>query len=405
MKRRVVITGMGNVTPFGLGIEAAILALKGSRSAIREIASFDISKHRTSQGGEVDPAIFKKAMFEDKRVSFDPSSKLLLLACNEALKSANLLPERGGYIKAPLIVGTTLGGMLAGQKYHRAMLMGEELSMYIPLVRDCHSSHQPFHVVSRINILGETIVLNNACASGLSAIGLAYNRVCAGIDDIVIAGGYDAMSDFTHAGFNSLQLVTTDKCRPFDKNRSGLVLGEGAGVMIIEEIECAMKRRATIYAEIIGFGQTSDAYHITKPDPEANGAASAIRMAIEEAAIAPESIDYINAHGTGTPSNDTMETKALYSALGESARKIPVSSTKPFTGHLLGAAGSIEAIFSVIALRESFIPENLNYETPDPECDLNIVTGGSRKQDLDIVLTNSFGFGGSNAAMLLRKFK
>jgi 3-oxoacyl-[acyl-carrier-protein] synthase II len=305
---------------------------------------------------------------------------------------------------APLIMGTTLGGMLAGQRYHRAILLQEDMRKYAPLLGDS-LCRQPYHVASILGIIGDAMVLNNACASGLSAIGCAYRRVRLGKSVIAIAGGYDEMSDFTHAGFNSLQLITSDKCRPFDRNRSGLILGEGAGVVVVEELEHAIKRQATIYAEIIGYGQTSDAYHITKPDPEALGAARAIRGAIEEALIAPEAIDYVNAHGTGTPSNDAAEAKALYLSLGEYAQKIPISSTKPFTGHLLGAAGATEAIFSVISLQKNMIPENLNFETPDPECDLNIVTGGSKKQNLNVVLSNSFGFGGSNSAMLLRNFK
>lgn len=403
MKKRVVITGMGIVTSLGDGIDVTALALEASLPAIGTITSFDASRHKTSQGGEVNPQILKNMPDENSRFPLDRSSKLLLCACKEALESAKL-PYTRERIMAPLIMGTTLGGMLAGQRYHRATLLQEDMRKYAPLLGDS-LCRQPYHVASILGIIGDTLVLNNACASGLSAIGCAYKRVRLGKSVIAIAGGYDEMSDFTHAGFNSLQLITSDKCRPFDKNRSGLILGEGAGVLVVEELEHAVKRQATIYAEIIGYGQTSDAYHITKPDPEAQSAARAIRGAIEEALIAPETIDYVNAHGTGTPSNDAAEAKALHLSLGKYARKIPISSTKPFIGHLLGAAGATEAIFSVISLQRNIIPENLNFETPDPECDLNIVTGGSKKQNLNIVLSNSFGFGGSNSAMLLRRFK
>lgn len=404
MDRRVVITGMGVVTSLGRGIEVSALALKESRPGISTIKSFDSAKHRTNQGGEVSVELLDYALDNSQKRQLDRSSKLLLIACRDALEMARLTPARGSFLRAPLVVGTTLGGMLAAQRFHRAMLLKKDIREYAFLIRDSISCHQPFHVASIIGIIGETTVLSNACASGSSAIGCAYERVRNGNAAFVIAGGYDEMSDFTHAGFNSLQLVTPDKCRPFDKNRSGLVLGEGAGVMVIEEIEHAIKRKAPIYAEIIGFGQASDAYHITKPDPEAKGAACAIRMAIEEARIDPESIDYVNAHGTGTYSNDTMEAKALYLTLGSYAKKIPVSSTKPFTGHLLGAAGAVEAIFSVISLQESVIPENLNFETPDSECSLNIITGVSKAVNIKIVLSNSFGFGGANSALLLRKF-
>ena len=403
MKKRVVITGMGIVTSLGAGIDATALALEASASAISTITSFDASRHRTSQGGEVDPKILKNMPDKNSQFPLDRSSKLLLCACKEALESAKLLSSKE-CIMAPLIMGTTLGGMLAGQRFHRAMLLQEDMRRYAPLLGDA-LCRQPFHVASMLGVIGDIAVLNNACASGLSAIGCAYKRVRLGKTAFAIAGGYDEMSDFTYAGFNALQLVTLDKYRPFDKNRTGLILGEGAGVVVVEELEHALKRRAIIYAEIIGYGQTSDAYHITKPDPEAQGAARAICGAIEEALIAPEAIDYVNAHGTGTPSNDTMEAKALHLSLGGYARKVPVSSTKPFTGHLLGAAGATEVIFSIISLQKNIIPENLNFKTPDPECDLNIVTGGSKKQNLNVVLSNSFGFGGSNSAMLLRRFK
>ncbi|OIO33029.1 MAG: beta-ketoacyl-[acyl-carrier-protein] synthase II [Candidatus Omnitrophica bacterium CG_4_10_14_0_2_um_filter_44_9] len=404
MKKRVVITGMGIVTSLGAGIDITASALRASRAAIGPITSFDTSKHKTNQGGEVGVEILESVIYKDKQFHLDRATKLLLRACKDALNDARLLTQQGEYIKAPLVVGTTLGGICSGQNFHRAMLLKEDTQKYARFLGDALACHQPFHVASILGILGETIVLNNACASGLSAIGCAFERVRLGKSTVVIAGGYDGMSDFAHAGFNTLQLVTSDKCRPFDKNRSGLLLGEGAGVVIVEELEHAMKRNATIHGEIIGFGQSSDAYHITKPDPEAQEAASAIRNAIEEAGVTPESIDYINAHGTGTPSNDSMETKAISNVLGEYAKRVPVSSTKPFTGHLLGAAGATEVIFSIISMQQNNIPENLNYITPDPECDLNLVTGGSRDQELKMVLTTSFGFGGSNAAMVLRKF-
>jgi 3-oxoacyl-[acyl-carrier-protein] synthase II len=405
MKKRVVITGMGIVTSLGAGVDVTALALKEGRSAIGTINSFDVSKHRATQGGEVSLEMLRNDFEECPPFPLDRSSKLLLRACRDALESSRLTSTKGSCLRAPIILGTTLGGMLSGQRFHRAMLLQEDTDKYAPLLNDSLPCHQPYHVASIIGIIGEAVVLNNACASGLSAIGCAFERVRLGKDSVVIAGGYDEMSDFTHAGFNALQLVTLDKCRPFDKNRSGLMLGEGAGILVIEDMDHALERNAEIYAEIIGFGQASDAYHITKPDPEARGAACAIRTAIETAEIEPRAIDYVNAHGTGTPSNDSMETKALYLALGEYAKHVPVSSTKPFTGHLLGAAGAVEVIFSVISLQKDLIPENLNFETTDPECNLNLVINQSREQNLKIVLSNSFGFGGSNAAILLRKIK
>jgi len=272
------------------------------------------------------------------------------------------------------------------------------------VLSDSLACHQAPYIADRLNLIGEALVVNNACASGLNAIGYAFNRIRSGNATVAIAGGYDTMSDFTHAGFSSLELVTPSKCQPFDKNRNGLVLGEGAGILILEEMDQALRRKANILAEIIGYGQSSDAYHITKPDPEAQGASRAITMAINDAGISLEEIDYVNAHGTGTIANDSMETKALHSALGEYGVKVPISSTKPMTGHLLGAAGSVEVIFSIIAINSNIIPENLNYETPDPECKLNIVTGGNKKCGLNIVLSNSFGFGSNNACLIFRRY-
>ena len=294
MKKRVVITGMGIITSLGAGSAVTASALERSAPEIDIITSFDASGHRTNQGGEVNSEMLKNTPDKNSRFPLDRSSKLLLCACKEALESAKL-PSSKEYIMAPLIMGTTLGGMLAGQRYHRAVLLQENTRKYAPLLGDA-LCRQLYHVASILEIVGDAVVLNNACASGLSAIGYAYRRVRLGKSVAAIAGGYDEMSDFTHAGFNSLQLITSDKCRPFDKNRSGLILGEGAGVVVLEELGNAIKRQATIYAEIIGYGQTSDAYHITKPDPEARGAARAICEAIEEALIAPEAIDSVNAH-------------------------------------------------------------------------------------------------------------
>jgi 3-oxoacyl-[acyl-carrier-protein] synthase II len=360
--------------------------------------SFDTSRYKTNLGAEVDNSLFD----QDYTEYLDRATKLILTACCDAFKSATLKISNESGFAAQLILGTTLGGMLSGQRYHRNSLSGKTKESKV--LRDSLACHQAPYIANRLNLIGEALVVNNACASGLSAIGCAFNRIRSGKATMVISGGYDTMSDFTHAGFSSLELVTSEKCRPFDKNRSGLVLGEGTGILVLEELKAALKRGANILSEIIGYGQTSDAYHITKPDPEAKGASKAISLAVNDAGISPEEIDYVNAHGTGTIANDSMEAKALHIALGNYGTKVPISSTKPLTGHLLGGAGAVEAIFSVIAINANMIPENLNYETADPECKLNVVTSGSKNAELKIVLSNSFGFGGSNSAMLIKKF-
>lgn len=400
MKKRVVITGIGLLTPLGRGILSNEEALKKGKTGIGYIKSFDTSKYKSSLGAEVDSSLIDKDFYEYA----DRSSKLLLTSCRDALKSAALAINEEKGFETQIILGTTLGGMLSGQKYHRNLLLGKDKEKRATVLRDSLACHQAPYIANRLNLIGEALVVNNACASGLNAIGCAFNRIRSGNATVVIAGGYDAMSDFTHAGFSSLELVTSGKCQPFDKNRNGLVLGEGAGILILEEIDQALRRKANILAEIIGYGQSSDAYHITKPDPEAQGPSRAITTAINDAEISPEEIDYVNAHGTGTIANDLMETKALHLALGKHGVKVPVSSTKPMTGHLLGAAGAVEVIFSIIAINNRIIPENLNYKTPDPECKLNIVTGASKNCELNIVLSNSFGFGGSNSAILIKRF-
>lgn len=400
MKRRVVVTGIGLLSPLGRGISSNEEALRKSKSGIGAIKSFDASKHKTFLGAEVDDTLIEKD-FPDY---VDRASKLLMTSCRDALETASLAKSADFGLKASLILGTTLGGMLSGQDYHRNLLLNKNSEKRAIVLRDSLACHQAPYIANMLNLIGEALVLNNACASGLSAIGCAFKRIRSGEFKIAIAGGYDTMSDFTHAGFNSLELVTSDKCRPFDKNRSGLILGEGAGILVLEEIGQALKRGAAIFAEIIGYGQSTDAYHITKPDPEARGASQAITLALNDAKILPKDLDYVNAHGTGTIANDSMETRALHLSLGEYGANVPVSSTKPMTGHLLGAAGAVELIFSIIAINNSIIPENLHYETPDSECKLNIVTGGIKNCELNIVLSNSFGFGGSNSAMLIKRF-
>ena len=245
-------------------------------------------------------------------------------------------------------------------------------------------------------------MFSNACASGANAIGRAFRDVRAGAADIAVCGGYDPLSEFAFAGFHCLQALTAELCRPFDRNRSGLAIGEGAGVLILEGWERAEARGARIRGEIVGYGESTDAYHMTRPEPGGRGAEDALRRAIEDAGLEPGQVDYINAHGTGTPFNDATESAAIGAVFGPAAARIPVSSTKAMIGHLLGGAGAVEGILTVMALREKRIPPNINYETPDPECALRIVREPETPVRMDIALSNSFGFGGSNATLAFR---
>jgi 3-oxoacyl-[acyl-carrier-protein] synthase II len=256
--------------------------------------------------------------------------------------------------------------------------------------------------MEEFRIPGTPRVFSNACASGANAVGFAFLAVRAGEAEAAVCGGYDPLCEFVFAGFHALQALTPELCRPFDRNRSGLALGEGAGILLIEEWERARNRGARILGEILGYGESSDAFHMTRPDPEARGAEAALRRALASAAVGPESVDYINAHGTGTPLNDPAEAKAIRRVLGPAAERIPVSSVKPLIGHLLGAAGAVEGILTLLALREKTIPPNLNYETPDPEVGLPIAPVAARADRMEVALSNSFGFGGANATLVLR---
>ena len=398
MEKRVVVTGVGIITALGRGLAITKAALEKGKSGIANIESFDTSLHKTSLGAEA------KGILSNNNFNGDRASILVLQACKDAFEMASLSSSEDCPLHAPVILGTTLGGMLSGQQYHRDLILNKNRLKRTALLKDYFSCNQARHVLEEFGLIGEPLILHNACASGLSAIGCASYRIKSGTSNVVVAGGYDVFSDFTHAGFNSLQLIAPKLCRPFDRNRSGLILGEGAGILIVEELNFAMERGVKILAEITGYGQSSDAYHITKPDPTAKGAAGAIKMAINKAEINPTDIDYINAHGTGTILNDAMETKALHLSLGVHAAKIPLSSVKPMIGHTLGASGALEAIISIISINDSFAPENLNYKTPDSNCKLNIISGKPRNMKIKTVLSNSFGFGGSNCALVLEKF-
>jgi 3-oxoacyl-[acyl-carrier-protein] synthase II len=298
-------------------------------------------------------------------------------------------------------LGTTLGGMLSGQAFHEEVIQKGLSRARVSLIADYLAHYQPVNIIREFGLRGDTVSFSNACASGTNAVGYGYRRIRNGEYGMAVCGGYDTMSEFTFAGFNALMAVSPTICRPFDKNRDGLVLGEGAGIVVLEELQHARDRGADILAEVAGYGESADAYHMTSPDPAGKQASNAMNNAMQDAGC-PD-IDYINAHGTGTGLNDAMEASAIRRSFGGRAGTIPVSSIKPMTGHILGGAGAVEAIVSILAIRHKALPPNLNYETPDHECAINIVRE-STGCDVKTVLSNSFGFGGSNASLVLRVF-
>jgi 3-oxoacyl-[acyl-carrier-protein] synthase II len=301
-----------------------------------------------------------------------------------------------------MALGTTLGGMRQGQRFHEAYVRKGPGATRASRVQDHLAHAQPLHVAAEFDIPVVPLVFGNACASGANAVGHGFRAVRAGDADVALCGGYDPLCEFAFAGFQALQALTPELCRPFDRDRSGLTMGEGAAVLVLEDRAAARGRGARCWGEVIGYGESNDAFHMTRPDPQGTGAARAIRRALEDAGLAPEDVDYVNAHGTGTPFNDASETAAVLAALGEWGRDVPVSSTKPLVGHLLGAAGAAEAVLTLLALREGRLPPNANYAVPDPACALRVLRD-SAPADARVALSNSFGFGGANATLAFRR--
>lgn len=399
MNRRVVVTGIGIITAHGVGQEVNWLKTKAGISSIGEIVSFDAFHYRANYGGEAKEFTATSLNnLNDRRI--DRASHMLVHTAREALVDSGI-PEIIKSMPVLLSFGTTLGGMLSGEAFHRDVIQRGLKRARLSLVSDYLAHCQVINLFKEFELRGDFMVFSNACSSGTNAIGHAFNSIRHGEYEISICGGYDTMSEFTFAGFNALMAVTPFLCRPFDKNRDGLVLGEGAGVLILEELGHAAKRKARIYGEIAGYGESTDAYHMTSPEPSGSVAGANIIAALRDAGN-PE-IDYINAHGTGTKYNDAMEAKAITTAFGDRAKGIPVSSTKPMIGHLLGGAGAAEAIISLLSIIHKCLPPNLNYITPDPECDLNIVSNAT-EYDVKIVLSNSFGFGGSDASIIIKEY-
>ncbi len=408
-KRRVVVTGIGAVTPLATGAEQSWQALCQGKSGIARITKFDPTGFRTQIAAEIKD-FHPEDFLDRKRIRrTDPFIHYALVATRMALDDSGLIINDSNADRVGIVVGTCVGGMSTYEK--NLFTLREEgpdkvSPFFIP-------GFIPNMAVGEISIVsgakGPSQCVVTACASGSHAIGDAFRLIQYGEADAVIAGGSDAyilpvgVAGLGRMGAISRRNDEPEKAsRPFDKNRDGFVLGEGAGIVILEELGSAMKKGAKIYAELVGFGSNIDGFHITEPDPE--NQAKCIKLALSEAAISAGDIDYINAHGTSTPLNDTSETKAIKIALGKHAGKVAVSSNKSMIGHLLAGAGAVEAIFTVLTIRDGIIPPTINYDTPDPECDLDCVPNVARKAEVNIVLSNSFGFGGANAALVFRKF-
>jgi 3-oxoacyl-[acyl-carrier-protein] synthase II len=408
---RVVVTGIGAVTPVGNNAADTWEAVLAGRSGIGRITRFDASDLRTQIAAEVKGFSPSPYLSHKEARRMDPLAHYAASAAGQALEDAGLEDwadlDRS---RVAVVVGAAVGGMttmVSGQVELMAKGPGSISPFFIPAIL----ANTPGALIAmKHRFTGPNFALSAACATGNHAIGEALTLLSAGSVDVVVCGGAEAcIVALGIGGFDAMRALSTTNddppraCRPFDKTRNGFVMGEGAGFLVLESWQHAERRGASVYAEVAGYGATADAYHISAPEPDGTGAFSAMRIAMESASIVPEHIDYINAHGTGTQLNDAIETRAIRRALGAAAYRVPVSSTKAVTGHLLGAAGAVEALIVLLAMRHSQLPPTINLTTPDPACDLDYVPLASRPAEIRVAMSNAFGFGGHNATVLFRR--
>lgn len=405
--RRVVVTGLGAVTPLGVGVGPTWEAILAGRSGVGRITKFDPSDFPTTIAAEVKAFVPEDFVDRKEIKRMDPFIHLAMASTHFAMADSGLAIDEGLAPRVGVYMGSGLGGLTTLERFHQAYLeegVRKISPFFIPMLI---SNLAPGHIAIRYGAKGPNITTTTACAASSHAIGEGVLAIRRGVCDAVIAGGSEAtITPMGLGGFCAMKALSTRNgdparaSRPFDKERDGFVMGEGAAMLILEELEFARKRGAKIYAELCGYGATGDAFHVTAPAPGGEGAVRCMRAALSDARVSPEEVDYINAHGTSTPYNDAFETMAIKTVFGEHARKLMVSSTKSMTGHLLGAAGALEGVFSILAISEGAVPPTINYETPDPECDLDYVPNEARRSKVRYALSNSFGFGGTNSCLL-----
>ncbi|MBE0069790.1 beta-ketoacyl-ACP synthase II [Thermoanaerobacterium thermosaccharolyticum] len=407
---RVVITGIGAITPIGNSIDELWDSLINGRSGIDKVTGFDVSSYPTKLAAEVKD--FEPTEYIDKKEAkrMDRFTQFALASAKMALIDSGLDLEKEDLDRIGVIYGSGIGGIETLENQQNILKEkgpGRVSPFFVPMmIADMAAGL--ISITFGLKGHNETIV--NACASSTNAIGDAFKVIERGDADVIVTGGSEAaITPLAIAGFCSMKAMSTNDdpktaCRPFDANRDGFIMGEGSATLILESLEHAIKRGAKIYCEIVGYGATADAYHITAPAPEGAGAARAMKLALKDADIIPEDIDYINAHGTSTEYNDKYETMAIKNVFGQHAYKLKVSSTKSMTGHMLGASGAVEAVATVLAIKNGIVPPTINYETPDPECDLDYVPNKALEMEINYALSNSFGFGGHNATLVFKKY-
>lgn len=409
--RRVVITGLGIVSPLGSDVETFWKRLTAGESGIGPVTRFDTTKYDTRIGGEVREFRSEDWMEKKDIRRTDLFVQYAIGAAAQAVRQAGVSPETVDVNRYGVLIGSGIGGIATFEDQHRTLLEkgpSRVSPFFIPMMISDMASGQ---VSIQLGAKGPNYCTVSACSSGAHAVGDAFRIIQDNEADVMISGGAEApVTPVSFAGFCSMKAMSTRNdepqkaSRPFDANRDGFVMGEGAGVVVLEELEHAKRRGAAILAEIVGYGATGDAHHMTAPAPEGEGAARAMRAAIRDSGLSLESFGYLNAHGTSTQLNDKFETQAIKSVFGDHAKKLPISSTKSMTGHLLGAAGGLETIICVLALQRSLLPPTINYESPDPDCDLDYVPNTARAVDLQAALSNSLGFGGHNVTLALSRY-
>jgi 3-oxoacyl-[acyl-carrier-protein] synthase II len=394
---RVAIVGSGVVSPLGFGMAETLEALRAARDCVTPVTRFSVDRCRCKTAGQVaDERLLTQSPNSRRGRRLHRASRMMMSALAETLaQDRQFKPDLA-------VIGTTSGGMSFGEDYYRTLQRHESLGQAPGWIANYPPQKPVADALAEARISVPCQIIANACASGTNAIGHAFESVRSGRYERVLTGGYDAISELVFVGFDSLEASTPEKCRPFDRDRSGMVIGEGAAVLALENLDSARRRNANIIAEVIGYGISTDNHHLTQPNPSGVGPRDAMQGALQSARIAPEEIDYINAHGTATVFNDASEGRAISELFGKS---VPVSSTKAMMGHSLGAAGAIEAVFCLLALQHQFVPANINFRSPDEEVDLNIAANEARPATLRTVISNSFGFGGTNASIVLKQFR
>ena len=399
MNKRVVITGLGVVSSIGIGWQEFWDNLLKGKSGISPVSSFDTTNHFTHNGGEIKG--FKAEYFFTKEQSkvYSRATQLALVSAKLALEDAHLSSEDTGHLKTGTCIGITSGSIQVIEHINDKLIKGEEIGH--DLIRQLPVHSTPAAIANELNIDGPNFIFSTACAAGNYSIGYGYDLIRLKRADIILAGGSDPFSRISFTGFNQFSAVAPEKCQPFDKNRKGMMVAEGAGILVLESLDSALERNASIYAEILGYGLSCDAQHMTQPSVD--GISQCMKKALK-APLSADDVDYISAHGTGTSANDKTECAAIKEVFGDRYKKIPVSSIKSMLGHTMGAASAIEAIVCTLAVKNDIIPPTINFETPDHECDIDCVPNHARRQKVNIALNNSYAFGGNNASLVLKKF-